>query len=509
MYLKKSKRKNGRINLSIFKSYRDPITKRVRTKSIKNLGYLDELEKNYNNPISHFNEIVKNMNDDENMMDIYLSNLTKDSNPSFHTKNLGFVCLSRFFHLFRIDYFWNNRQRTSKKEFNLNHIFQTLVFLRALDPGSNRYFNLAKDKYLLDFSFELHDIYRALSVFNTYKNDFIYHLHDQMALIYKKWHIQNNDDTHYYFEMPYGNDFKIKSITENSKLLVQMGILMNAKGIPVSYELFNGNKDGSFSLLNSVDSYKTNFKMNRIVVVYNKGIYCNDNIYHNLTMGNGYIFSQNLEEANDDIKDFIRCDDGYYFLNDDVKIKSRIVPVKIEIVDSNLDKKSLTVRQKEIAFYSKNHVKKKKVNSKSDKGSFDGYNFICTSELDKNDWDIIDKIECLKKIEKSFRTTDTEIITKPTNLSRKDRIEAYFLICFTSLFLLKIMEFKLGGELDLARIIKAMNDIKANFVDENIYELTNFNEDISKLGKLIGVDFSKRYLKKSDLKHIISSVKKV
>jgi hypothetical protein len=62
MYLKKSKLKNGRIYLSIADGYRDKDRKHTRTITVKSLGYLDELEKQYSDPISFFEQQVKEMN---------------------------------------------------------------------------------------------------------------------------------------------------------------------------------------------------------------------------------------------------------------------------------------------------------------------------------------------------------------------------------------------------------------------------------------------------------------
>ena len=65
MYLKKDKRPNGRTHLAICKSYRDPNTKRIRAKSILNIGYLDEQLKLYDDPIAHFTELAKQMTEEE------------------------------------------------------------------------------------------------------------------------------------------------------------------------------------------------------------------------------------------------------------------------------------------------------------------------------------------------------------------------------------------------------------------------------------------------------------
>jgi hypothetical protein len=62
MNLQKGK-SNGRVYLSIVQGYRDPVTKKVRHKTVKSLGYLDDLKKQYPDPIAHFEAVVKKMNE--------------------------------------------------------------------------------------------------------------------------------------------------------------------------------------------------------------------------------------------------------------------------------------------------------------------------------------------------------------------------------------------------------------------------------------------------------------
>jgi hypothetical protein len=54
---------NGRKYLSIAHGYRDPITKKSKSKTIKSLGYLDDLKKIYPDPIAHFRQVVQEMNE--------------------------------------------------------------------------------------------------------------------------------------------------------------------------------------------------------------------------------------------------------------------------------------------------------------------------------------------------------------------------------------------------------------------------------------------------------------
>ena len=61
MYLKKTPTPKGRIRLSIVDGYYDKETKNSRQITIESLGYLDDLEKLYDDPIAHFTKRVKQL----------------------------------------------------------------------------------------------------------------------------------------------------------------------------------------------------------------------------------------------------------------------------------------------------------------------------------------------------------------------------------------------------------------------------------------------------------------
>ena len=62
LYLKQANnKKTGRTYLSIAQKYWDPVKKTSTDRSIESLGYLDELEKVYDDPITHFKEVARKM----------------------------------------------------------------------------------------------------------------------------------------------------------------------------------------------------------------------------------------------------------------------------------------------------------------------------------------------------------------------------------------------------------------------------------------------------------------
>ena len=65
MNLKQARRKDGRVYLSIEKAYRDEVTGKPKAQTIKSLGYLDVLEKQYDDPIAYFKEVARKMTEEE------------------------------------------------------------------------------------------------------------------------------------------------------------------------------------------------------------------------------------------------------------------------------------------------------------------------------------------------------------------------------------------------------------------------------------------------------------
>ena len=59
MYLKKTPNSHGRIRLSIVDTYYDKAKKCSRQKTVESIGWLDELEKQYDDPIAHFTTVLQ------------------------------------------------------------------------------------------------------------------------------------------------------------------------------------------------------------------------------------------------------------------------------------------------------------------------------------------------------------------------------------------------------------------------------------------------------------------
>ena len=151
MYVKKIfEKRTGRTFLTIVEGYRDPKTKKVKQRTVKSLGYLDDLEKEFDDPLLILGspkEMTKEAKEASKILSFEFAANEQVDSTTVLRKNLGFCILSYFYHKLRINDFLINRQRNLNIKYSLNNIFQMLVYLRTLDPSSKKYSFENMDKF--------------------------------------------------------------------------------------------------------------------------------------------------------------------------------------------------------------------------------------------------------------------------------------------------------------------------------------------------------------------------
>ena len=134
-----------------------------------------------------------------------------------------------------------------------------------------------------------------------------------------------------------------------------------------------------------------------------------------------------------------------------------------------------------------------------------GYNLLVTSELDMEPLQVYHTYHNLWKIEESFRITKSYLDARPVYVQKKETIYGHFLICYLSLFLLRIVEIKcFKNEINSYDLVNFMRDFKV--VDKgdgtyiNISQNQSVNEKIKKLTGLTNLDAL--YLTEKEIENI-------
>ena len=567
-------KKTGKTTLSIRKGYRDSNGK-VKRSTVKNLGNLDVLKLQFDDPISHFKNVVAKMNEEEKQNNLPIT-MSFDKNEKLientdNSKNFGYSALSKIYHELNIDKFIKTKFQTRKfSEYKINNIMKLLVFARALFPDSKKSTYENKNIFFENTDFSLKEVYNALTYIFPFKKQLQSYIYDHIQEQYKP----NNeaiyyDVTNYYFEIDDNDDFRKKGVCKEHRPnpIVQMGLFMDSLGLPMCYDLFEGNTNDCLTLKPMVQELQKNYNVGKVIIVADKGLNTGNNIAYNKAIGNGYVMSLSVRGANADLRDYVLNEDGYIYNEDKTyKKKSRLSPREIMITTKDKNGKTVRTKQnvdeKQVVFWSADYAKRakaerqpaidkakdligniQKYNKKNCVGAskyvkhlvfdkktgeiieaksqlyldedkiaeeekLDGYYMIVSSEFDRTDDEIIDIYRGLWRIEETFKVTKSELDTRPVYVSRKEHIEAHFLTCYLALVLSRVLQHKLDKKYSVSKILESLSKCNCCNEQENIY-LFNYYDDILKdIGEVTNINFSlkRRYLQ--DIKKILGNTKK-
>lgn len=341
-----------------------------RSKTVESLGYLDDLQKQYDDPVAHFQKYVDQLKaaKKEKRASIDLSFYDSDRLCPSDTalrKNFGYAALSQIYHELEINKFLVNRQRHTKEQYDANTIMKMLVYSRLLFPASKKSSYEKREVFFEKTDYSLDDVYRCLSFFNKHKEKLQVWLNEKIKEKYgRDSSLIYYDVTNYYFESDEQDDFKHKGVSKEHRPnpIVQMGLFIDNQGIPITYELFSGNTNDCLTYRPNFGRIKKQFGLGRVISVADKGMTTGDNIWYtiNTPSKDGYVFSMSVRGAEKNMKEYVLDEDGYQWLGSEYKRKSRRYPRTIHVTTASGKKMNKIVDEKQVVFWSEKYAKRAK-----------------------------------------------------------------------------------------------------------------------------------------------------
>ena len=572
MYLKQMKTKNGRVRLAVYESYWDG---KPRSRVVKALGFLDDLEKQHPDPIAWGRDIARQMSEGKKTV---TQSVSVDIHPAQriamaadNRKNIGCsIALSQYAAL-GVEKVLRNHMRGRHAEYDLNAVMRLLVVERIVDPGSKRSAWRNRNNYFFRTEFSDDDMYRALDEIASAK-DFVIGamnraiaasgIRDMSCVFY--------DVTNYYFEIDDEDDLRRKGVSKEHRRspIIQMGLLQDVRGIPITYKTFPGNTSDSTTMIPVLASLKRDYGLERIVAVADKGLNCSQNIAAAVAKGDGFVFSQSVRGTKSDcaLKAWTISDEGYAVKTEDgyaFKLKSmqgtKTVHLKAEDTASG-KAEDVDIKVKYVAFWSEKYERRarrerekmiekardlianpasytratsygaaqfvKDLHFNKDTGEiidahklslneeaiaeaerYDGYYLIVTSEITWDDKRIIDTYRELWRIEESFKVTKSELRTRPVYVWTPESIEAHFLTCYIALVILRLLQLSTGLAPSVIR--GEMAAMSGTNVDANWWVFNHRTPASDLLSETLGLEELKlKNLRTSDAKKILAKAAK-
>lgn len=460
----------------------------------------------------------------------------------YHKQKLfsgGYLFLQSIYYGLKMDAICRKIKSRHKFEYDLNAILSDLIYTRVLEPSSKRSSFRAAKHFLEPPTYELHDVYRALSVLaaemdfiqsEVYKNSFFLGNRMDRILYY--------DCTNYYFETEQEDGDKKygKSKEHRPNPIIQMGLFTDGDGIPLAFSLFPGNQNEQKSLKPLETKILQQFGCDKFIYCSDAGLASEDNRVLNHMGQRAFIVTQSIKKLPAQDRAWALSRTGFKCLSDDVfvditnlsegdkdqlyykdepfttkKLHQRLIITyspKYAAYQKAVRAEQISRAEKMIAngslkkqrknpndparFVNKAAVTKEGEKAKihyyldqdkiAEEEKYDGLYAVCTDLLDDSVADILKVSEGRWQIEDCFRTMKTDFEARPVYLNREDRIKAHFLICFLALLHFRLLNRSLKGAYTTEQLLHTLKDIKFADVEEQgfmpVYERQEITDDL-------------------------------
>lgn len=302
----------------------------VTTITVEKLGNLDEVKTKAGgkDPYVWAQEYVNELNrkEYEEQKEIIISYSPKKLLKKGEQKayNCGYLFLQDIYYRLGLDKICKTISSRHAYEYDLNDILSKLTYERILYPSSKLASNKQAGIFLEQPSFELHHIYRALSVLAE-ENDYIQaelYKNSQKSLERRK-DILYYDCTNYYFEIEEADDLRKygKSKQHQPLPLVGMGLFMDSDGIPLAFDIYPGNQSEQPTLKPLEKKVLRDYGLKQIIVCTDAGLSSKSNRKFNDKSIHGerirsFITTQSAKQLPAYLKEFALDPDGWHLPGD-------------------------------------------------------------------------------------------------------------------------------------------------------------------------------------------------
>lgn len=296
-----------------------------KTLIVKNLGSDKFICKTYNvtDAKAWAKEEVRKMNEAE-----------QEETPSFSVElnagvdlsmneqrcfNGGYLFLQDIYYELGLDKICASIRTRHDFEYNLNAILSRLLYTRILFPSSKRSAHQDSGRFIEQPDFDLHQIYRALSILAK-ESEYIQSrlFKNSMQIAKRRTKVIYYDCTNFYFEIEEAEEDKQYGVSKENRPLpiIEMGLFMDSDGIPLAFCMNPGNENEQQSLIPLEQTLISKFDMSQFVVCTDAGLSSNRNrVFNHYEKEDGsrdFITTQSIKKLKKTYQDWALSTNDWY-----------------------------------------------------------------------------------------------------------------------------------------------------------------------------------------------------
>lgn len=330
----------------IQKGYRNG--KKTTTKNIARIGKHSELLMITDDPLAYAKEQVAKYNEEEKngrvSMEVKIDfnekiKISDEPASSSTVLNIGYLYLQQIYHDLEIGSFFKEKTKDLRITFDPNTVNRFLTFLRILEPGSKLDALKRIGHYYEKPAFEHQHILRTMDIMEIHFDEYISHLFEKSTNIVKRnTSVCYYDCTNYYFEIEAPDDDYTDEVTgefikgfrkyglskqHQPAPLVEMGLFMDADGIPLSMCLTSGSDNEQTTAIPAEKKLTNILNKKRFIYCADAGLGSYSIRNFNSMGGRAFIITQSIKKLSEPIQQSVFNDYDFRLLSSDAPITIR------------------------------------------------------------------------------------------------------------------------------------------------------------------------------------------
>lgn len=278
------KKFKGREYVYIVDNYRDPITKRPTGRTLVSFGSKEKLLAADPDAMTKVEQKLKELQNDSlaysNTVEQRLSSGTAVSPEQFERPSC-LTCTPAVFHplweQLGLTAYFRNCRNNYKLDYDLDKTVFFSCISRLVKPSSKLSSWRQRRSFITDFNdIELQRMYDSLDVLADHKDCIIKRLNQSIANLYQRdLTVALYDVSTFYFESFNEGDLRRRGMSKElrtQETQVVLGLLIDAEGIPFTYELFPGNTAETGTLMQVISRFKQQYEVKDVIVVADSGL---------------------------------------------------------------------------------------------------------------------------------------------------------------------------------------------------------------------------------------------
>lgn len=385
-----------------------------------------------------------------------------------------------------------------------NNLLNDLVLMRIIEPASKLRSLELMDQYF-GIKYKRIEFYRSLSKFIIYEEKAKSKI---MALAKRELNFNFSlvfyDVTTLYFESFAPDDLRKAGFSKDNKSnqpQIVIGLIVDANGFPVSYEIFPGNKFEGHTLIPAIIAFKNKYNISALTVVADAAMISQENIQALKDNGFFYIVGARIGNLSQGtiakINQMLNQEDGNSlriettqgmmicnfsqkrYQKDKYEMEKQLTKAENLLKDPSRMKRTKFIKNQSGRSFELNKILVEKTKSLL------GIKGYCTNLGDDiNNQVIIDQYHNLWRIEQAFRIAKSDLEIRPVYHFKQEVIGVHILICFMALAVCKYLEIKTGKSIKyIIRLLQSVTDARIlNLLTNDEFTMrSELNEDLKEM----------------------------